>query len=103
MGDMVTGEILRRGGGALVIVKEMEAPQHAHDTLLAADSLGLLDDVADTAVGTARDDEQSLVAPIGQCRIVREIVILPRTSPLPLTDAGSGLEGQLTGDLTEIP
>ena len=89
IGDIMAGEVLRRGGGAVIVFKEMEAAQHAEYAVIAADGLSLLDDVADTAVGAACDDEEALLRTIGQRRIVQEVILLPLTHALPLANDGA--------------
>ena len=71
----------------------MKSADDGGNPLVPADALGLLDNIADTGMRAAGNDDQPLFRPISQRRIVAYEIAFPLAADLRLTDRTMAFKG----------
>ena len=98
---ILRGEVVDGLRQAFVVGEKVEAADDACDARVAADTLGVFDDVTDTAVGAACDDEESVCAFVDECAVFCDEIWLPDAIPQTLAHGVACFKIEGAWDLAE--
>lgn len=98
---ILRGEVVDGLRQAFVVGKEVKAADDACDARVAADTLGVFDDVTDAAVGAAGDDEEAVCAFVDECAVFCDEIWLPDALPQTLAHGVACFKIEGAWDLAE--